>query len=460
MAGGTTFTATEWARLLTVCGALLFEGMSLSSINVQAPMIAADLGLSPVGLQVTVASFLVVFAGGLLAAGRGADRYGRRRVFVLGVVLFGLGALAAALAANASVLITGRVLQGAGAALSLPAAIAIVTTTFAEGGPRERALGVYSAMGAGGFSLGLVVTGVLTSLLSWRWGFGIYVPLAALVVVVAFSTVPADHDVEQTAPVDWVGAVTGTAGLMGITYALAALPEPGQFAPGLAVGMLGIGLVAAFVHRQRTGAHPLVPSEVVRAVGTRLGGVSLLAAFAGIAASLYLVSLAVQDGLGYSALEAGLAFLPQGAAVAFLSGVGARAAARWGAIRVVIAGLALEAVGLALFLTVDAGYPYVVTFLPASALVGLGVAAVFPAATGLAVMGVPPRSHAVASSVVVTCQQGGGALGLALATGVAIGTTSTTLVHTWAMLLVALYGVIGIAVVARLGARTQQFSHS
>ncbi|MEV0680138.1 MFS transporter [Actinosynnema sp. NPDC050436] len=447
------FTAREWARLLTVCGALLFEGMSLSSINVQAPLIRDDLALSPFVLQVTVSAFLVVVAGGLLAAGRCADRYGRRRVFMIGVLLFGIGSAAAFLAADATVLVTGRVLQGAGATLSLPAAIAVVTTTFAAGGPRERALGFYSAMGAGGFSLGLVVTGVVTTLFGWRWGFGIYVPLAALVLVVARRAIPADEGVERPAPVDWLGAVTGTVGLTGVTFALAASPEPGQAGPAVVTGLLGAAFLAAFVTRQRTAAQPLVPAEVARAPGTRLGGLALLVAFAGIAASLYHLNLGLQGELGYSALQAGLAFLPQGAAVALLSGTGARAAGRWGAVPVITAGMALEAVGMALFLTVGPDRPYALTFLPASTLVGLGLAAIFPAATALAVTGVPDRSHAVAAGVVTTCQQGGGALGLALVTAVALGTTSVTAVHTWAMTLIVLGTLAGTLAVRLLAAR-------
>jgi MFS family permease len=453
MARAVRFTAVEWARLLTVCGALLFEGMSLSSINVQAPLIAADLRLSPAVLQFTVSAFLIVVAGGMLAAGRCADRYGRRRIFVLGVLLFGLGSLGAGLAGGAVVLIAARMVQGAGATLSLPSAIAVVTTTFAEGGPRERALGVYSAMGAAGFSLGLVVTGVVTSLLGWRWGFGIYVPLAALVLLVAARTIPSDERSPGVAPVDWIGAGTGTIGLMGFTYALAALPERGQAPTAVIVGLVGAGLLAVFVLRQRTAAYPLVPREVVRAPGPRLGGVALLAAFAGIAASLYYVSLAIQDGLGYSPLRAGLAFLPQGAAVALFSGLGSRAAARFGTATVVITGLALEVTGFALFLTVAPGHPYLLTFLPASTLVGLGLAAVFPAATNAAVAAVPHRSHAAAAGVVVACQQGGGALGLAVASGVAVATTSVTFVHTWVMALVVAYGLLGMFTIRLLTVR-------
>ncbi|WP_437967355.1 MFS transporter [Sorangium sp. So ce260] len=413
------FDGGAWRRLLLLCAAILFEGMSLSGINVQLAEIQRDLRLAPDQLQLVASAFLTTYAGFLLVGGRCADRWGSRRVFRLGVALFGAGSLGAALARDATQIIAARALQGAGAAITAPAAVALIVAGFPAGAARRRALGIFSAMGAVGFSLGVLAVGFITSDLGWRWAFVLYVPLCAAVIALAPRFLSADRD-EGRGGVGWHHAFLVTAGLVALVYAIGrsgAAPASDVIAAGAA----GLALVLLFLFIQSRTAEPLLPLPLLADRWIAAASIALAGAFAGITGAMFLVSTALQERHGCSPLSAGMAFLPQGLAVGVLSAPAARLAARWPLKRVLLAGLGGLVVGQLLY-TGALGGAAAAHLLPAALMVGTGIAVLYPAATMMTAASARPHEQGVASGVLTTCQQAGGALGVAVVTAIQSGT--------------------------------------
>ncbi|MFG2349677.1 MFS transporter [Streptomyces phaeochromogenes] len=406
-----------WTKLLVLCTAVLFEGMSLSSVNVQLTGIQRDLALRPDQLQLVASAFLTTYAGLLLAGGKCADHWGRRPVFLIGVTVFGVSSLAAGLAQEAVLLIAARAAQGVGAAITAPAAVALIVVAFPEGAARNRALGVFSAMGAAGFSLGVVISGVLTQGFGWRAGFFLYVPLALLVLITGVRTLDDENEAgKPQGPMPWLPALIVTGGLIAVVYAVGRV---GAGSPAEITVVAGAGLLAILVSltAQARARVPLLPLSLMADRRMASACVALGGAFAGITGAMFLVATDLQDRLGYSALMAGLAFLPQGLAVGILSTPAARLANRRRPARVLLAGLAVITVGQLLYTTVQRG-DYVSHLLPAALLVGSGIAVAYPAAVMLASAAAAMDDQGTASGALVTCQQAGGALGVAAVTGI------------------------------------------
>ncbi|MER5968486.1 MFS transporter [Streptomyces sp. NPDC002055] len=440
-----TFDRRAWARLLVLCTAILFEGMSLSSINVQLAGIHRGLELRPDQLQLVAGAFLTTYAGLLLAGGKCADHWGRRRMFLLGVGIFGVSSLGAALAQEPVGLIAARALQGVGAAVTAPAAVALIVTGFPEGGPRNRALGVFSAMGAAGFTLGVVVGGVLTEVSGWRGAFLLYVPLSLFVLLAAVRVLaPDERPAAPRTPMGWPSALLITGGLIAVVYAVGRVGAAG--APELAVvGGAGLAATVAFFVLQARTTRPLLPLPLVTDRRMAAACLALGGAFAGVTGSMFLVATDLQEHRGYSALAAGLAFLPQGLAVGALSTPAARLANRRPTTLLLLAGLAVIAVGQLLFTTVRDG-AYLTHLLPAAILVGTGIALAYPAAVMLASAAAALHDQGTASGALTACQQAGGALGVAAVTGIqalAPGTFRTGPFSLW--------GAFGFVAVALLG---------
>ncbi len=412
------FDGNAWIRLLLLCTAILFEGMSLSGINVQLAEIQRDLRLLPDQVQLVASAFLITYAGLLLVGGRCADRWGRLRVFLLGVGVFGTGSLGAALAADAVQMVVARALQGAGAALTAPAAVALIVGEFPAGPARNRALGVFSAMGAVGFSLGVTVGGLITSGMGWRWAFGLYVPLSAAVLVTAPRFLAFDRP-EERGSVAWGPALLVTTGLVTLVYAVG---RGGTAKPGEVIALLGTGLslVTVFLLVQSRAAQPLLPLPLLADHRIAAASLALAGAFAGVSGAMFLISLALQKHHGYSPLSAGLAFLPQGLAVGLLSAPAARLATRWRSTRILLAGLLVLVLGQLLY-TRAIGGGYTDRLLPATLLVGAGIAGIYPAATMMTAAAARTHEQGVASGVLTTCQQAGGALGVAVAGAIQSG---------------------------------------
>lgn len=418
------FDRRAWARLLLLCAALLFEGMSLSGINVQLVGLRQELRLSPDRLQLVASVFLTVYAGLLLIGGSCADRWGGRRIFRIGVALFGIGSLAAAVAQNALEIVAARAIQGAGAAVTAPAAVALIVALFPAGAARNRALGVLSAIGAVGFTLGVVIGGMLVHRFGWRWAFGFHVPVAALIVFGSLR-VPDAAPGNRGRAVPWLPASLATGGLLTLVYATGRV---GFGAAGELAALAGTGtvLAVAFVAAQKRSRVPLISPALIGDRRMLAACLALGGAFAGITGAMFLISTSLQDQRAYTALAVGLAFVPQGAAVGILSTPAARLAGRWPLSRLLLSGLALLAGGHLLYTTAVTG-GYLTHLLPATILVGAGIAGIYPAATMLTSAVAGPDEQATANGTLITCQQAGGALGIAMAAGVqGLGQTGGT----------------------------------
>ncbi|WP_330460663.1 MFS transporter [Streptomyces sp. NBC_00820] len=416
-ADGFAFDARAWTRLLVLCGAILFEGMSLSSINVQLAGIQRTLGLPPDRLQLVASSFLTVYAALLLVGGKCADQWGHRRMFLMGVGVFGAGSLGAALSQEAVLLVTARAVQGVGAAITAPAAVALIIRGFPEGAARNRALGVLSAMGAAGFSLGVVMGGLLTQGVGWRGAFLLYVPLSLVILLVGVRVL--DRETGTKAPrsrVLWLPALLFVGGLIAVVYALGRTGT-GSLTEIVAVTAVGSLAIAAFFVVQAGSRTPLLPLGLVADRRMAAACLALGGAFAAITGAMFLVATDLQEHRGYSALAAGLAFLPQGVAVGLLSAPAARLADRRPAPRLLLSGLAVITAGQLLYTSVEHG-GYATHLLPAALLVGSGIAVAYPASVMLAGEAASLADQGTASGFLVTCQQAGGALGVAAVTGI------------------------------------------
>lgn len=438
-------------RMGVVCLALLLEGMSASGINVQIGAVRAELAVPQAELQLVASAFLIAYAGLLPIAGSLADRLDRRRVFLIGIALFGVGCAVCAAAPGGELLVAGRFVQGAGAALSAPAALALITAGLPEGGDRNRAVALYGAMGAVGFSLGLVVPGAVVTFAGWRASFLVSLPVVALVLAATWSVrVPGGG---RGGRPDLLGAVLLTAALMLAVHlvgAVGALP-PAALAIEAA---LAVAAVVWLVARGGVRGFPraVVASPRVRAACLALGG-----AFAAVVASMYALSLGLVEREAATALLVALLILPQPIAFSLGAGLGARLVTRFGPPRVFAAGAAVLAASLAWLAAAELAAPPWLGVLPAMAGVGCSLALCFPAASVGAVDATPPELRATTAGLLTTAQNVGGALGIALVTTAGlVPAPGNELGIGPAMLLSAAFAIVGAAgaaLVLALGVR-------
>lgn len=437
--------------MVLVCLALLLEGMSASGINVQLAAIRDEVGVAPGELQLVAGAFLIAYAGLLPIAGSLADAVDRRRVFLGGIALFGVGCVLCAVALDPSLLILGRVVQGAGAAFSAPAALALITMGLPEGAARNRAVALYGAMGAIGFSLGLVVPGAAVTFLGWRASFLVSVPVV-IVVLAATWSIRSERGRGPTRP-DLVGAVLLTAGLMGGIHLIGAL---GSAPPAsLAIEAVVVAaIVAALVGR---GGVRGFPSQVVRSPGVRVACLAIGGLFAGVVASMYALSLGLVESTGASALVVALLILPQPVAFSLTAGLGARLVTRRGPRPAMAASGAVLVVGLGWLALSAPSLPTWAAVLPAMAGVGLALGLGFPAASVTAVDAAPAAVRATAAGLVTTAQNVGGALGIALVTvlGLVPGAGAAVGIEP-AMIASAVFVVIGVGAALAVGAGAER----
>ncbi|MBO0790503.1 MAG: MFS transporter [Ktedonobacteraceae bacterium] len=412
----------RWASLIVLCAALFLEAMNLSSINVQIPVIRQNLHLSTETAQFVVSAYLVTYAGFLLLGGRIADVFDRRLVFIGGVALFGLASLAGGLALDPTLLIVARAIQGIGAAFTAPAALSIIIATFDQGPERNKALGIYSGMGASGFAIGAVVSGVLTSAFSWRWGFFDYVIIAAIVIVLTpMLVVKTNHPTSTTREVDLAGALSSTAGLLILVYTvgMANMVAVGQTLGGIALAII---LLVVFVVIEARMRAPMLPLGIFRSrtlTSANLVALTFLAAFTSL---LFIATLYLQNVLGYSPFQAGLVFVPMGIVAAIVSNLGPLVLNRLGIKPTLVLGMLLLTLGIALTALISTRGTFWNVLLP-SLLIGMGLSLAFPPMTSAAVTGVQDADQGLASGLITTGQQLGGALGLALVTAVNAAST-------------------------------------
>lgn len=413
---------SSWIRTIVICLAVLLEGMSLSSINVQVGAVQEALSLGPFALGAVTAAFLVAYAGLLPAAGRLVDARGSGSVFLVGVLVFGIGCLLCAGALAGWMLGLGRFVQGAGAALSAPAALALITHSLPEGSGRNRAVGLYGSMGAVGFSLGLVVPGFVVAALGGRVSFLIFLPVVIVVLWVA-STVRHTRSVEGQR-VDLPGNIILTAVMV---LGVLVISGVGTWSvPQLAV-LAGLVLLLALALVRRGGVAGF-PGEVLRSPQVTGSCLALAAVFAGVISSYYVLSLALQAEQGRGALTVGLMILPNPVAFALLAGFGTRLVSRFGHHRVLRVGIALIAGALFYLAARGDDTPYALGMLPSQLAIGGGLALCYPAASIGAVDAAPERYRGTTAGLLVTWQNLGGATGLALVTALEVvpGVGATT----------------------------------
>lgn len=387
-------------------------------VNIALPHIQTDLGFSAANLSWVVNAYALALGSLLLLGGRLGDLLGRRRMFVTGVLLFAAASLVGGFAVNEAMLIASRIVQGAGAAIASPAALALITTTFPAGKERNRAMGVYAAMSGVGAAVGLILGGALTEH-DWRWTFFINVPIGLLVAFLAPRVLVESE--RSTGSFDLPGALTGTAGLVGIVYGLTHAADPaGGWGSSLTLTSLALGVVllAAFVQIERRSSHALLP---IRILADRTRGISLfvmLLVGAGMFAMFYFLGLYIQQVLGYGPLQAGFAFLPFSAAMVIGAGTASALASRVDPRWISGPGALLAATGMSGFTRLTVDSTYAADLLPWIVVLAVGLGLTFVPLTLTAVAGVREEDSGASSAALNTAQQIGGAIGLAALTTV------------------------------------------
>jgi EmrB/QacA subfamily drug resistance transporter len=419
------------ATLILACLAQFMVILDVSVVNVALPAIRGGLHFSEQNLQWVVNAYTVTFAGFLLLGGRAADLLGRRRVFVAGLVLFGLASLAGGLAQSQAMLIAARAVQGLGGAVIAPASLSILTTTFAEGSARNRAVGIWGAMGGAGGAAGVLLGGILTDVLGWRWILFINVPIALLAAVATEQLIAEGRDAAATRRFDLAGALSATVGLSLVVLGIVRTDSTGWGSPStLGLMAAGIALLIVFVWIEGWFAKaPLMPLRIYRSRTLSSSNLVVLLVGGATFGMWFFVSLYLQQVLGYSPIKAGLAFLPMTLCIVAGSTFASRAVDRVGAKPLLVIGMFAQAIGLLLFTRVAVHGTYLGDMLAPSLLVAIGIGLAFVPATITAVAGVDSREAGLASGLVNTSRLFGGALGLAVLAAIAAGRTNSDLHH-------------------------------
>ena len=400
-----------------------------SIVNVALPSIGAALHFSRDDLSWVVNAYTLTFGGFLLLGGRLADLLGRRRMFMLGLVVFSLASLAGGLAQSEAWLIVARAVQGLGAAIVSPAALSIITTTFAEGAERNRALGIWGAVAGAGGAAGVLLGGILTSGLSWRWVLFVNVPIGLVAATLAPRLLLESRAEDGTEGFDIPGAVTVTAGLALLVYTVVDAVNVGWGSTGTLLRLAGSALLlVSFVVIESRQRHPLMPFSIFRL--RTLRGANIVGLLIGMSlfSMFFFVSLYLQDVLGYSPIKAGVSYLPLAVGIILAAGAASQLTTRVGFKPTLIAGLLFITAGLLWFSRVPAsGGSFAADVLGPSVLAAIGLGLSFVSVTIAAVTGTKPQEAGLASGLINTAQQVGGALGLAILATVANSRTQSLL---------------------------------
>ncbi len=413
-------STNPWVVLVLICVAQFMVVLDATIVNVALPSIKRDLGVTDANLQWVINGYTLVFGGFLLLGGRAGDLLGRKRVFLVGLAIFTVASLLDGLAASFGMLIATRALQGLGAALISPAALSIVSTTFAEGRERARALGVWAAIAIGGSAVGLVLGGALTQSLSWPWIFFVNVPVGVAGFVLSLRLVPESKDEHAHRSYDVWGAVTITGGLMTLVYAIVRAETHG-WGDTVTIGcfLAAAALHAAFLVIELRSAEPLVRLSIFRVRSLLTANLVMFLVASGLFAMFFFNTLYIQTVLGYGPLEAGLAFLPFTGGIMLSAGLASALAPRVGVRPVAAAGMLFTIGGLIWLAFLPVHGSYAGDVLPALLMSSLGMGAVFMPLTLVATTGLKNEDQGLASGLFNTSQQIGGALGLAILSTVA-----------------------------------------
>ena len=429
-----------------LAGALALDVSGLGVLNAALPSVGARFGLDDATLQWVMTAYAVTFAGFLLVGGRLADVFGRRRVFACGVALFTAAALVGAAAPDTAVLLGARAVQGIGAALSGPAALALLTEVFPAGPARNRALSVYAAVGAASFSGGVLLGGVLTQFLGWRSVLWFSVALGLVVLAATRAGLPGGAG--RGGALDLPGAISGT---LGLTLLIIGVSTSG--APAWSALCAAVALLVFFVVREHRTPDPVLPLGLFRISSVRAASLAAFLQHMGSVGRLFLAPLYLQGMLGYSPLESGLALVPMSAAVFLTANFATgRLLARHTPRTLMAVGLVLIGVGTGLWLSTPHHGDYVLHVLPGLVLSGIGQGLNFPSMTSSALSGVPPERHAVAGAVNVVAQQIGAGVGVAVMVLVAATGDDRLTGYHLAYLAAAVACVLGAATIAAVRA--------
>src|SRR3954471_14538241 len=417
----------RWLDLVLLSAAQFVVVLDASIVNVALPSIQKALDFTDSNLQWVVNAYTLTFGGFLLLGGRAADLFGRRRVFLGGLIVFSLASLAGGLAQSEGWLIAARAVQGLGAAIVSPAALSIVTTTFAEGEERNKALGVWGAVAGAGGAAGVLLGGILTDTLGWEWVLFVNVPIGLGAAALTPRLIAESRAPERTG-FDLAGAVSITAGLALLIYTVVGTSDHGWASARTLIGFaVAALLIVGFVVREATTKHPLVRLGVFRSRTLRSANIVGLLTGASLFAMFFFISLYLQQVLGYSPLRTGFAYLPLAVTIFLSAGAASALVQRLGVRPVLTVGLLFVAVGLVLCSRVDAGGSYLGDVLVPSVLVAVGLGLSFVSQTIAAVAGVRGEEAGLASGLINSAQQVGGAIGLAVLSTLATERTTDVL---------------------------------
>lgn len=414
--GGTN----HWFILILVALAQFMVVLDVSIVNVALPAIQHQFNMTQTNLQWIVTAYTLAFGGFLLLGGRAADLYGRRRVFLIGTVLFTLASLLNGLATSGEMLIFGRGLQGLAAAFMSPAALSIVLVTYREGHERNVALSVWGAVAAGGAAVGVLLGGILTQYLDWRWNFFVNIPVGIFVVITALKILPKHESEAEHTSLDLPGAIFVTSGLMLLVYALVKAPALGWTSTTSLVSFgLSIALIAAFIFNESRAKYPLMPLSIFRIVNVR--GANLLQLFmtAGMFSVFFFTTLYLQEVLGYSPVKTGLSFLVIPVVIGIVATNVPKVIQKVGYRPILIVAPLFVSAGLFLLSHIPVDGTFWGNVAPGMIVMAIGMGATFVSVTIAATSGVPHDEAGLASGILNTSQQIGGAIGLAVLTGIA-----------------------------------------
>jgi EmrB/QacA subfamily drug resistance transporter len=414
----------RWTALILLCVAQFVVVLDASIVNVALPSIGKGLNFSEQNLPWVVNAYVIAFGGFLLLGGRAADLLGRRRVFMAGLVVVAVASLAAGFSATQGQLIAARAAQGLGAAIISPAALSIVTSLFKDGSERNKALGAWGAVAGSAGAAGVLLGGILTQGLGWEWVLWVNVPVALIALALTPGLIPESRSESATRHFDAAGAVTVTAGLSVLAYSFLDASSAGWGSTKI-VGLLAlsVALIGAFVAIELRSKAPLVPFRIFRKrtlTGANVAGILLGAS---LFSMFFFISLYMQQVLGYSAIHAGLSYLPLAVTIIVAAGLGGQLVTRFGFKPILAAGMLFVSAGLLWFSQVSVGGSFLTDILGPSVLAAIGLGFGFVTSTIAAVSGVEQREQGLASGLINTSQQIGGALGLAVLSTIATSRT-------------------------------------
>jgi EmrB/QacA subfamily drug resistance transporter len=425
-----SFLATRRGKLTLafLCGVAFLDFVDASIVNVALPSIRHSLHFSVQSLQWVLSGYLLTYGGFMLLGGRAADLVGRRLMLVTGTAVFAISSLLAGLAASEAVLIGARLVQGVGAAMMMPAALSILTTSFATGADRPQALAAWGATGGIASALGVFLGGVLSGGPGWRWVFFVNLPVCALDLFAAFRLIPGDRRRLNSPNFDVLGAILATAAMLLLIYTLVKAPQVSWGNARTIGGLAGAAvLLAAFAINERRHPDPLFPFSILRINGLAAADATQVVAVAGSYSMFFFITLYMQNVLGFSQLQAGAAYVPTALGVAVAAGICSRLLPRTGTRPLIVAGALIDAVGIYWLSRIPVDGSYLHDLLPGLVIMSLGFGAVFVAVTTAAQAGVPPDKAGLAAGLINASTWIGAALGLAIFSAIATSHTKNLL---------------------------------